>query len=168
MYLRPEKLNSNRNIERGFTLIEALVALIVLTTALGPALVLSSNISSVASVIQNNLIAANLSQEGVEVVRALRDANWYNGYSFDNGLANGIYRIQWNSNALIALGSNPFLKISGGLYSYSSGTDTKFQRTVTITRVSSEELRIISNVIWTERGNRVREVKAESHLFDWK
>ncbi|MDO8496612.1 MAG: prepilin-type N-terminal cleavage/methylation domain-containing protein, partial [bacterium] len=152
----------------GFTLIEALVALVILTTALGPALVLSSNISSTASVIQNNLIAANLSQEGVEVIRALRDANWHNGLSFDSGLSDGIYRIEWNSNSLITLGSNPPLKLSTGLYNYSSGTDTLFKRTVTITKINSEELRVISDVTWTERGNRARDVRAESHLFDWK
>ena len=83
MYQLPEKLNRVRYAESGFTLVEALVALVILTIALGPALVLSSNISSTASVIQNNLIAANLSQEGVEVIRALRDANWYNGLPFD-------------------------------------------------------------------------------------
>ena len=144
------------------------MALVILTLALGPALVLSGNISSTASIIQNNLIAANLSQEGVEVIRALRDANWFNGLSFDAGIADGIYRIEWNSNALISLGSNPPLKINAGLYNYSSGTDTKFKRTVTITKINSEELRIISDVTWTERGNRTRDVKTESHLFDWK
>ena len=162
MYPHQEKLN------KGFTLIEALVALVILTLALGPALVLSGNISSTASIIQNNLIAANLSQEGVEVIRALRDANWFNGLSFDAGIADGIYRIEWNSNALISLGSNPPLKINAGLYNYSFGTDTKFKRTVTITKINSEELRIISDVTWTERGNRTRDVKTESHLFDWK
>lgn len=164
----PEKLNKSRNVEKGFTLIEALVALIILTVSLGPALVLSSNVSSTASVVKNNLIAANLSQEGVEVVRALRDANWHNGSPFDSGLNDGIYRIEWNSNTLIALSSNPPLKINNGLYSYSSGADTLFKRTVTITKINSEELKIISEVTWTERGNRTRSVKAESHLFDWK
>ena len=144
------------------------MALVILSLALWPALVLSGNISSTASIIQNNLIAANLSQEGVEVIRALRDANWFNGLSFDAGIADGIYRIEWNSNALISLGSNPPLKINAGLYNYSSGTDTKFKRTVTITKINSEELRIISDVTWTERGNRTRDVKTESHLFDWK
>lgn len=155
--------------EFGFTLVEALVALVILTLALGPALILSSNISSTASAIKNNLIAANLAQEGVEVVRALRDANWYNGApSFDSGLADGIYRVEWNSNALITLGSNPPLKINNGLYNYSSGTDTVFKRTITITNIPTEELKIISEVTWTERGNRVRDIKTESHLYDWK
>lgn len=176
MYPHLEKLNNTDNLRsdlnvstsEGFTLIETLVALVVLTIALGPALVLSSNISSIASVTQNNLIAANLSQESVEVIRALRDANWYNGLPFDTGLANGIYRIEWNSNTLIALGANPPLKINAGIYNYSSGTDTMFKRTVTITKINSGELRVISDVTWTERGNRARDVKAESHLFDWK
>lgn len=163
MYPQPEKLNS-----KGFTLIEALVALVILTIALGPALVLSSNVSSVASVIQNNLIAANLAQEGVEVVRAIRDSNWYNGLAFDTGLSDGDYRIEWNSTSLIALGSNPFLKKNSGLYNYSLGTDTVFKRIVTITRISSEELRVVSSVTWTERGERVKNIKTESHLFDWK
>lgn len=152
----------------GFTLIEALVALVVLTMALGPALVLSSNISSTASVIRNNLIAANLSQEGVEVVRALRDANWYNGLAFDSGLADGTYRIEWNSDALIALGGNPALKLNAGLYNYSSGTDTIFYRTISITKLNSEELKIISSITWTERANSPRGVTTESHLFNWK
>lgn len=172
MYQHPEKLNNldnlRFNLNEGFTLIEALMALVILTISLGPALVLSSNISSTASVIQHNLIAANLSQEGVEVVRALRDANWHNGLAFDTGLADGIYRIEWNSNNLIALGINPPLKITSGLYNYSSGTDTIFKRALTITKINPGELRVISSVTWTERGDRSRDVKAESHLFDWK
>lgn len=176
MYPHPEKSNEFESLRpglndskvNGFTLVEALVALVILTIALGPALILSSNVSSTASNIQNSLIAANLSQEGVEVIRSLRDANWYNGFSFDIGLADGVYRIEWNSNALIPLGANPSLKINAGLYNYSSGTDTLFKRTITITRINSEELRIISDVTWTGKGNSVRDVKAESHLFDWK
>jgi|SRR3989344_8283722 len=170
MYLHPEKLNRRLilGLSKGFTLIEALVALVVLTIALGPALILSSNISSLASVIQNNLIASNLSQEGVEVVRALRDANWHNGLPFDNGLSAGTYRVEWNSNTLVVLGSNPPLKINNGLYNYSLGADTRFKRTITITLISSEELRIISDVTWTEKGERIRNIKTESHLFDWK
>ncbi len=170
MYPHPEKFNNELALScsRGFTLIEALVALVVLTLAIGPALFLSSSVSSTSSVVKNNLVAANLSQEGLEVVRALRDANWFNKLPFDNGLATGIYRVEWSSNSLIALGTNPPLKINTGLYNYSSGTDTIFTRTVTISKINSAELRIISDVTWNERGNNPRDIKTESHLFDWK
>lgn len=163
MYIPPEKLN------KGFTLVEALVALVVLTVALGPALVLTSNVSSTAAAVKNNLIAANLAQEGVEVVRGIRDTNWFLGNAFDNGLADGIYRVEWGSNFVIGLGSDPFIKETNGLYNYSgSGTDTIFKRTITISKINASELRVISEVIWTERGARDRNIKAESHLFNWK
>ena len=170
MYQHTEKLRGYRTYleNEGFTLVEALVALVILTVALGPALILSSDITNTASVIQNDLIAANLAQEGVEVVRALRDTNWFNGLSFNNGLADGTYRLEWNSGSMISLGANPPLKVNNGLYNYSAGTDTIFQRTVTITNVNTNEIRVASDVTWTERGNRARDIKVESHLFNWK
>ncbi len=162
MYPHQEQLN------KGFTLIEALVALVILSIGLGPALILSSSLSATASVVKNNLVAANLAQEGVEVVRALRDTNWFNGAAFDSGLADGIYRVEWNSNSMISLGSNPILKVNNGLYNYTTGTDTIFKRTITLTKVNAAELKVVSDVTWTERGNRGRDINAESHLFNWK
>lgn len=153
---------------KGFTLIEALVALVILTIALGPALVLSSSISATASVVKNNLIAANLAQEGVEIVRALRDTNWFNGAAFDSGLADGVYRTEWNSDSLIPLDLNPPLKVNNGLYNYATGTDTIFKRTITLTKVNAVELKVVSDITWTERGNRAKNVNVESHLFNWK
>lgn len=154
--------------DRGFSIIEALVALVILTLALGPALILSSDIINTSSVIQNDLIATNLAQEGVEVVRSLRDSNWFNNLAFNNGLADGVYRVEWNSASMIALGANPPLKVNNGLYGYSVGNDTKFIRTVTITNVNANEIRVVSDVIWIEKGNRARDIKVESHLFNWK
>ncbi len=169
MYPHQEQLNNpTLNSSKGFTLIEALVALVILTTALGPALVLSSNLSATASIVKNNLIAANLAQEGVEVVRALRDTNWFNGATFDSGLADGIYRVEWNSDSLISLGSNPPLKLNNGLYNYTTGTDTIFKRIITLTKVNAAELKVVSDVTWTERGNRAKDVNVESHLFNWR
>src|SRR3989338_9299401 len=127
MYILPEKLNKN-----GFTLVEALVTLVVLTIALGPALVLTTNINNTAVVVKNNLIAANLAQEGVEVIRGIRDTNWFNGVVFDTGLTNGTYRVEWSSGALIALGANPPIKEDNGLYNYSTGNSTVFRRTISI------------------------------------
>ncbi len=171
MYPHPEKSSKGPvlSLSKGFTLVEALVALVILSIALGPSLILSSDITNVASVIQNDLIAANLAQEGVEVVRALRDSNWFNGVAFDTNLPDGFYRVQWNSNSLTSVSSsNPVLKIDNGLYNYDTGVDTLFQRTIWITKLNSGELRVISNVLWHERGSRTRSINVESHLFNWK
>ena len=157
------------NANKGFTLIEAMVALVLFTIAMGPVFILATSSINAASRIEHNLIAANLAQEGIEVVRNIRDTNWLNGSAFDNNLPVGTWRIQWDTvnGGLVAVGSNPALKKNNGLYNYSTGTDTVFKRTVTISKPNSGELVLISSVTWIERGSINRTVSAESHLFDW-
>lgn len=62
----------------GFSLLETLVALAILTiTMLGPMTLASSSIRS-ASLSHNNIIASFLAEEAAEIVRAERDYNNYN------------------------------------------------------------------------------------------
>ncbi|OGN10321.1 MAG: hypothetical protein A3J46_00005 [Candidatus Yanofskybacteria bacterium RIFCSPHIGHO2_02_FULL_41_11] len=158
------------NNKNGFTLIEAMVALVLITVAMGPVLILATSAINVASRIEHNLIASNLAQEGIEVIRNIRDTNWLNEVAFDNNLSVGTWRIQWDTigGGLIAVGSNPVLKKNNGLYNYTTGADTVFKRTITISKPNSSELVLVSSITWVERGNINRTVSAESHLFDWR
>lgn len=155
---------------KGFTLVETIVALVIITVAMGPVFILATSAVNVASRIEHNLIAANLAQEGIEVARSIRDTNWLNGAAFDNNLPAGTWRVQWDTTGggLTAVGPNPVLKKNNGLYNYSVGTDTVFRRTLTISKPNSGELVLISSVTWIERGNINRTVSTESHLFDWR
>lgn len=163
------------NNQKGVTLVEALVTLVVLSFGLIPSLAIVSSSTNLSGLIKNNLIAANLAQEGVEVVRSLRDANWFAGRSFDNGLV-GNWRVEystnWVTNSPVAAGLNPFLKFDSatGLYNYSTGIDTIFKRSVSIAKTADLcncKLVLVSRVDWTQQG-RSRTVSIESHLFDWK
>lgn len=161
-------------------MIETMVALVVLTVGLIPLLALVTSSVNLASLIRNNLIAANLTQEGLEVMRGLRDANWLvspTPPSFEAGLI-GTWRVEWDTTILgtptklpEAVGTNPPLKFDSttGVYNYSTGTDTIFRRTVTVSTVGACdcEIMIVSEVTWTQSG-RNRTVSAESHLFDWR
>lgn len=160
--------NKSRKKDAGFTLVEAMITLVILTTALIPALFLSTQATNVSFSIKNNLTATNLAQEGVEIVRAIRDNNWFQSLAFDNNLTAGTWRVDWNSDTLIAVGINPVLKVNTGLYNYSLGTDSIFKRTITITKENAAELKIVSDVSWIERGNRAKSIQAESHLFNWR
>jgi prepilin-type N-terminal cleavage/methylation domain-containing protein len=157
-------------MNKGFTLIETLVALVLITVAMGPVLISATSAVNVASRIEHNLIAANLAQEGIEVIRSIRDTNWLNGVAFDSNLSAGIWRVQWDTvgGGLMAVDSNPILKKNNGLYNYPTGTDTVFRRTITISKPNSSELTLVSSVTWIERGNINRTVSAESHLFNWR
>lgn len=71
----------------GFTLVEVMVAVAVLSVGLiGAANLITYNISNSAKAI-NKTIAMNLAQEGIELVRNIRDTNWLQG-KFDNSGAN--------------------------------------------------------------------------------
>ena len=147
-----------------------MVALVLVTVAMGPVFILATSAINVASRIEHNLIASNLSQEGIEVIRNVRDTNWLNGAVFDNNLSAGIWRVQWDTvgGGLMAVGSNPVLKKNNGIYNYTAGTDTLFRRTITISKPNSGELILTSSVMWIERGNISRNLSTESHLFDWR
>lgn len=136
-----------------------------------------------ANAVRNNIIASGLLQEGIETVRNIRDRDWHLGNAFGASVPDGQYRIQWNSvqcdgagapsgcasPPFLAVGSNPFLKRDSGtgVYSYDTGTDSLFKRTVEITTVSAVEKRVLVTVSW-ERAGINQSVSAETHLYNWK
>lgn len=158
------------HMHRGFTLVEAMVALVLITVAMGPVFILATSAINTASRVEHNLIASNLAQEGIETLRNIRDTNWLNEAMFDNNIPAGTWRIQWDTMGgdFMAVGSNPVLKKNNGLYNYSTGVDTVFRRTINISKPNSGELVLTSLVTWIERGGINRTVSVESHLFDWQ
>ncbi len=167
-FMKKFRLNQNG---QGITLVEALISLLVLSFGLIPAFSIVLAASNLSSSIRNNLIAANLAQEGVEVVRAMRDRNWFLGRPFDFGLGDGTYRVAWNSQSLLSEGGNPPLQINSlGIYNHSAGTDSIFKRRIFITKIDPSgcncELKVVTEVSWSDR-NRARTINVESHLFDW-
>lgn len=154
------------------TLVEALVSVLIFSLGIVPSFLVILMANNLASSIKNNLVAANLAQEGIEIVRAIRDTNWFLDNSFDLGLSDGAYRVEWNSTSLLPESGNTALRVdTGGLYNYSTGTETLFRRKVTITNVDPVncdcQLRVVSEVTWLEKG-RTETVSAELHLFDWQ
>ena len=62
-------------MKKGFTIIESIVALtIIIAAVIGPFMLISRGILSSKSA-KNRLVAANLAQEGIEMIRYFRDSN---------------------------------------------------------------------------------------------
>jgi len=121
-----------------------------------------------------------LAQEGIEVTRAIRDENWLASpvRAFNVGLSEGadgstnIGRVQYDTiDGLMSRDDDArlYLNTTTGVYGYSSigSSETFFVRNISITKVSSVELKVMSEVTWTESA-RTKSVRAEDHLFDWK
>ena len=146
---------------------ELVASLFMLIVILQVFVFISASVNN-SSVLRDNLIAVNLVQEGVEVVRNIRDRDWFLRNSFGTSLPVGSWRVQWNSNALVPLGGNPVLKKNSTVqfFSYDSGTDTVFRRTIDISLVSVNEIRVISTVNWNVKSDS-KSISAETHLFNW-
>ena len=64
---------------KGFTLMESLVAIAVFTVGISAAIFVIQQSFTVGSRVKSKIIAAYLAQEGIEVIRNIRDRNWIAG-----------------------------------------------------------------------------------------
>ncbi|MBI1755189.1 type II secretion system protein, partial [Candidatus Azambacteria bacterium] len=94
--------------EKGFTLLESLVAIAVFTVGVSAAIVLIISSLNVGTRTQHKIIAANLAQEGIEATRNIRDRNWLSGKPWTDAIADTTSPytltgcIQWDGNAIDA------------------------------------------------------------------
>ncbi|OHA08153.1 MAG: hypothetical protein A3B37_03805 [Candidatus Sungbacteria bacterium RIFCSPLOWO2_01_FULL_59_16] len=182
----------------GFTLVETVVALAVITGALvGPFLLSSRSIFN-ARYAKSRLIAANLAQEGIEIIRSYRDNNVLAEVPWDTGLAEGDYRIDVicvgnpcssdatrapNFQSCSVVNCNDPIRFDAatGLYSYdSAGLPTGFQRTVTIDRqllnmaerfdpgVAAAQQMFVKSAVTWTDGRVSRTMQVEEILYDWR
>lgn len=166
----------NSNVARkicagGFTLLETLVAIAILLIAVvGPMSAIGGSLSQIGTA-RDQMIAFNLAQEGIEVVRQKRDSNmlncWVNAISpcgtWGAGIEAGDYIVDSIVSPPLALCSSCTAdkklvrqNATGWHYqtaSGSGGTATKFSRVVNIIDVvAGREKTITSTVTWSVGG----------------
>lgn len=159
-------------MQKGFTLIEVLAAMfIMLMGAVGVFGLIARTVTFNSSV-NSQLVASYLAQEGLEIVRNMRDANFLAIHKGAGG--------QWNAGLTsceagcgadyndVALGSfqDTPLKLSNGLYTYDAGTDTIFTRKIAIDSATTDLLRVSVDVSWQDKGN-TRRVLGATELYNW-
>lgn len=174
-------LNSRK--AAGFSLLETLVALAVLTAAVtGPMSLATVSIRS-ASLAHNNIIASFLAEEGIELVRARRDATTYADWLADVGVCTAVAPCVADAFASAAeeiispcSGACPKMKYDSTTGTFSqavTGNDAIFTRTISVNTAapfnSAREAQVTVTVSWKERflpGDS--EVVIENRLFNWK
>lgn len=154
---------------RGFTLLETIVALTVITAAMaGPISLATRGILS-AKFAKNRLVAANLAQEGLELVRKLRDDNILAKRAWDFGIGVGDWQSEVRGPPALSVYSGAVLlrDVTSGVYNYLSGTDTLFRRRITITKPVANQMAVVSEVSWTE-GGIARTMILQEILYNWR
>ena len=70
---------------RGFTIIELMATMIIVTIGVVGAYSVVQQILAITSSASQRLTAAYLAQEGIELVRNIRDTNWVEGSAWNQG-----------------------------------------------------------------------------------
>lgn len=168
-------------------MLETVVALGVLVTGIASVFSLSLQAIANSSVSKNKLVAINLAQEGIELVRQIRDTNEIQGIAWDTGFSSAGCGTGYETDAsgsgiptLAPYGAGHYLKYPDdkGLYSYSGTADTIFKREIIIEKPpcagwprgdvpDDKEVHIVSKVTWNEK-TVAKSVKLEEVLYDWK
>lgn len=159
----------NNDKRRGEVLIESLIAITIATVGILGMFNLLSRSLSLTRVISDRYVAANLGQEGVEVVKNLIDTNILQNKPWNQGLATGFYEVESDSGLTADLGRNLYFNLTAGLYGYDkNGRETQFKRQVRVERIGAEEIKVEAIMKWTTRGGANFEAIFEDHFLNWQ
>jgi len=177
-------------MQKGFTIIEMVISIFILSVAVIVIFGSFSLMVILSSDAEDRLTATYLAQEGIEIIRNIRDTNWLASVSnpgsvaWDDGLSYCVSSIGCEVDyKTTGFESNPvypwqerFLKINpdNHFFEYESGEETKFKRKITIdATLSPHILKTKVEVFWNKRpsildpAGSVGAIEVEDILYDW-
>ena len=151
---------------RGFTLIETIVAIFLLTVGVVGSFSLMQRVTAFASISASQFVASYLAQEGTEVIRNIRDTNYLERQAWDAGIGAGAdFRLDYRSQVFPDATCGNYLRHNGTFYICDSSG--KFQRQITVEKPALDRIVVSVEVSWSERGSSHR-VLAQTELYDWR
>lgn len=173
--------------QRGFTLIETLVAITILMIVIVVPFYSIQQSLMASNVARDQLIASSLAQEGIEYVYYVRDTNYLyyyhnsNTYPTASGWLSGLDSCISAAGCVVdpaqstALGCSSqngcpvlYLNPASHLYTQTSSgnTPTRFTRKVTITQINGYEVRATVTVSWIT-AQRTYTITDNENLYNW-
>ncbi len=167
------KQYNNITMKYGFSILEIITVIFIIATGLVGIMSLVVQNIQIQYVNKNNLIASQLAQEGLELIRNKRDNNWLNGIIWNDGLTAGNYVNDYTGyiNSVSGMEEAKLqIKTNTGeeFYLYDvSEPDSNFSRLITITESDTEHINVSCRIEWPDRGNIYNYV-ADTVLYDWR
>ncbi|MDE2000962.1 MAG: hypothetical protein KGI60_00140 [Patescibacteria group bacterium] len=153
----------------GQMMIEAMVALSIVLVGLLGIFSLVSRSLSLNRVATEQYTGANLAAEGIEIVKNILDANALQKNAWNMGVAPGEYQVDYTSASLAQYGGVPLhYDPATGMYSYAGPETTSYNRKITVSQPSPDEIVVDSTVSWTTRDSGQFQVDLEDHFFNWR
>ncbi|UZE93272.1 MAG: hypothetical protein IB617_00255 [Candidatus Nealsonbacteria bacterium] len=163
--------------DAAFTILEVITAIFILTIGVGASFSLMSQTLSASSIVEQKAIASYLAQEGIEIVRNIRDSTWLEkrtnpSLSWDVYLGVGEWEADYDSQTLTSYSGTPLYIQTDNFYGYEvSDVQTKFIRKITIAEVDplnpdTNKRKVIVEITWEERG-RTHTFTALEYITNW-
>lgn len=187
-------MKQNKMEQKGFTIIEVVIAIFILTVAVIGIYSAFSVMMVATSQMSDRFVASYLAQEGIEVIRNMRDNNWINSQEdWTAGISCGNSFCDWNADYETGTTDEAVLNAwiggdedrrnnlnidTSNFYSNSpNGNITRFRRKITVEPVDNDEgtyaLKVAVTVFWDEKASVFNfakpygSVTAEEYLYNW-
>lgn len=161
------------NKKPAFTLVEVITVLLVISLGMvGTLSLISQNIRS-QSLNEKTMIAYQLAQEGIELIRNLRDTNRNQDNDWRTGMEDdGLYFMDYSDSVptkLTTQSQGDLLMYVNGMYRHniSNTQNSGFNRVISIDAYSPEYITIKVSVSWEDHG-KPYVYSLEAQLYDWR
>lgn len=179
-------------MQKGFTLIEVMIAIFVTIVGVMGIYGLVPHIFGVVEVNVSRFVAAQLAKEGIEIIRNIRDVNYLeatdianpgnawdedfdNCASFTGGCEADYAQVNQltNTDPVLPVFTARHLMIdSNGFFSYSSGEIiSSFQRKIIVDDCGAGCLDVKVTVYWPKKtflSSEITSLEVEEKIYDWR
>jgi prepilin-type N-terminal cleavage/methylation domain-containing protein len=168
----------------GFTLVETLVAIVILVTAIAGPLTIAARGLQVALIAKDQTTALYLAQDALEYIRYVRDSNRLSGQAWLSGLAQCLSTTSGNGCNIDSFSDHPPSPCAGASsqcvvdqYAVSSSglgytsASTIFTRKILITTPvngQANEASVVVTVTWSDVGTVAHTVVARENILNWQ
>ena len=153
---------------KGFTLIELLIAISVISVGIAGALVSIQQSIPALDYANSRFAASLLAQEGVEIIKNIRDTNLLHDIAWNDSLSiDGDYEVEYTIPHISIYTDSYLVKNEHSFYNYTSGDNTKFKRKIQITNISSDRIELEIIVYWRKKGGGEHEFILKQHIYNW-
>lgn len=173
------------NNRKGFTLIEILVVIFIFSAGILTVYRVIPGIVNITTINSSRVTATYLAQEGIEIVKNVRDGNWLQGAAwnadfspclvpnsceFDYDCASSTTPGEGTNPCFKAYSSSHYLKNNNttGFFNYNSGIVTKFKRKITIDEDNppDDDATVTVDVFWSEKGKSYN-ISVQEKVYNW-
>lgn len=169
-----KRLRTISRCHPAFSIIEIMAVLLIVSLAMIGVANLAVQSIQAQTINRGSIIAYQLAQEGIEIVRQIRDTNWLQGKNWKDGINSGDYCVDYLSPTLrVASSLNDCpLYFNNDNWYYSPVTvaagsrRSNFKRLISINAATSSAS-VKATITWNDR-DKVFTYEVETELYDWK